>query len=446
MRGNDPAHGGAPDAARFPELVPMWIGLFVDVLGYSILIPLFPFISKTFPGANALVVSLLLSTNAVFGFVFGPLIGSLSDKHGRKPLLVLSLIGTTVSFLLFALARDLVLLFVSRAVDGIFGGVYPITRAVIGDIVPIKHRAKEMANMGVVHILASLAGPAVSGVLAERTGSILAPGLLATFMALGSLAIAVIFFKETLPSKTGTYQGRPVGVGAGDGAGAVVHPPGTASAVQGPPTPPAGDLPVSKNKVALYMLAQWGFHALYFTIFITMGSLYLSEHLGLNVEQIGYLMLLSGVFRIIVRFVAFDPVLRKIGDRHTATLGLLLFVVAFGILVFVQEWIMYLVVLVLTSFAATCARGTMNSFLSRSVSRFKQGRIQGLANSLEKVAEIAGPATGGVILATGGGPGFAALLLAVSCVPLAMATRRLEFPGDVLSPGPARPGPPAGPA
>ncbi|MBN2151109.1 MAG: MFS transporter, partial [Candidatus Lokiarchaeota archaeon] len=198
----------ATERARYAALYPMWVALFVDVLGYSILIPLFPFISEHFPGANALVVSLLLSTNAVFGFVFGPLLGSLSDKHGRKPMLMISLLGTTAGFLVFAFAPSIEFLFLSRAIDGIFGGVYPITRAVIGDVVPIKHRSKEMANMGVTHILASLVGPASGGILAERTGSLLAPGLLSAALAVGSLAITAFFFKETLPTKTGVYQGE----------------------------------------------------------------------------------------------------------------------------------------------------------------------------------------------------------------------------------------------
>ncbi|MEX2682175.1 MAG: MFS transporter [Candidatus Sigynarchaeota archaeon] len=407
----------AKEHARYVALYPMWVALFVDVLGYSIFIPLFPFISVHFPGGSPIVVSFLLATNAVFGLFFGPLLGSLSDRFGRKPLLMISLAGTMTGFFVFAFAPSIEFLFISRAIDGIFGGVYPITRAVIGDIVPIKNRSKQMANMGVVHIIASMGGPAAGGILAERTGTLLAPGLLAAALAFGSLVITAAFFKETLPIKTGMFQGAPL-----------QHLEITASVQPGQSS--AGDVPIVKNKVALYILTQWGFHSLYFMILVAMGSLYLGVHIGLNSEEIGLLMMLSSFIRIAVRYSAFVPILNKLGDHKTATFGLLLFVLGFFWLIFVNNWIQYMISLVVTSFAATCARGPMNSFISRSVSKYKQGRIQGIANSLEKVGEIIGPIIGGSILALVGGPGFGLLLFLLSCAPFVMSFKKLQFPGE----------------
>nr|MDO8084855.1 MFS transporter [Candidatus Sigynarchaeum springense] len=407
----------ARDRARYTALYPMWIALFVDVLGYSIFIPLFPFISDRFPGGSPIVVSFLLATNAVFGLVFGPLLGSLSDKFGRKPLLMVSLAGTMTGFLVFAFAPSIEFLFLSRAIDGIFGGVYPITRAVIGDIVPIKNRSKQMANMGVVHIIASMGGPAAGGILAERTGTLLAPGLLAVVFALSALVITAAIFKETLPIKTGMYQGAPL-------QRAETKAPSQLAQAG------VGDVPLVKNKVALYILAQWGFHSLYFMILVAMGGLYLGVHIGLNSEEIGLLMMLSSFIRIVVRYSAFVPILNKLGDHKTATFGLLLFALGFFWLIFVNNWIQYLISLIVTSFAATCARGPMNSFISRSVSKYKQGRIQGIANSLEKVGEIIGPIIGGTVLALVGGAGYGLLLFSISCIPFAMSFKKLVYPGE----------------
>ena len=125
----------------------MWICTFIDIIGYSILIPFLPQFSSLY-GASLLQVGLLLSANSFFS-LFGNIIwGSLSDKFGRKPILLICQMGTMAGFLILAFSTDLRMLFVSRIVDGIFGGNYPIAKAVIGDVVPPKARSREMANIG----------------------------------------------------------------------------------------------------------------------------------------------------------------------------------------------------------------------------------------------------------------------------------------------------------
>jgi DHA1 family tetracycline resistance protein-like MFS transporter len=399
---------------RFPILYPLWLAVYVDILGYSIQAPLFPAIESLFH-VDLFTVSMLLSTNALFGFICGPILGSLSDKYGRKPLLLISEAGTMMGFLLFAFAPSIEWLFLSRVIDGVFGGIYPITRAVIGDAVPIKFRSKQMANMGLMHIIASLMGPALGGILVERTGSLAAPGTLAALLALASILLTGIMFKETLPYKAGTRKLEPQ-VG------------GPVQANKAIPLTP--DIPIRRNRVALYILAQWGTHAFYFSILVTMTSLYMQEHLGLGPELIGYFMMLSGVLRILLRFAAFEPIINKFGDKKTSIIGLSIFVVAFGILVFVDTWVQFLIVMIMTSFAATCARGPMNTFMSRSVSKRQQGRVQGLGNSEEKIAEISGPIIGGSILGAYGGAGFGAMLFFISIIPLAMSFKKVEFVGE----------------
>ena len=180
----------------YPALAPLWIAVFIDILGFSILIPFLPFFGQQY-GAPPWQIGLLLSTNALFGFFSGPIWGGLSDTRGRKPMLVISQLGTLAGFLMLAFSGNLTMLFVSRMVDGIFGGNYPIAKAVIGDVVPPQERSKQMTNIGVAHVLASLVGPGLGGLL-SRWG-IIAPGLLAAGLTCFTIAITVLYLRESSP-------------------------------------------------------------------------------------------------------------------------------------------------------------------------------------------------------------------------------------------------------
>jgi len=102
----------------YPQLMPLWIAVFIDILGFTILIPFLPFFSQEY-GAPPWQIGLLLSTNALFGFVSGPIWGALSDARGRKPMLLISQVGTLIAFLMLAFSNNLTMLFISRVVDGI---------------------------------------------------------------------------------------------------------------------------------------------------------------------------------------------------------------------------------------------------------------------------------------------------------------------------------------
>ena len=148
----------------FPELRPLWIGLFVDILGFYIIVPYLKELQDTFQ-TTPIMIGLLLATNAVFSLFSAPMWGKLSDKYGRRPTLLLAEAGTCAAFIMLAFSNTLPLFFFARVVDGIFGGNWPITRAIVTDRVPAKDRALQMTNIGVVHTLAGLVAPALGGFL-----------------------------------------------------------------------------------------------------------------------------------------------------------------------------------------------------------------------------------------------------------------------------------------
>ncbi|MBN1976406.1 MAG: MFS transporter [Anaerolineae bacterium] len=382
----------------YAELIPLWIAVFIDILGFSILIPFLPYFSEEY-GARDWQVGLLLSTNALFGFFAGPMWGRLSDRYGRKPMLLISQMGTLAGFLMLAFSRNMPMLFASRIVDGIFGGNFPIAKAVIGDVVPPQERSKHMSNIGAAHVMASLIGPGLGGLLSGW--GIIAPGLLSAGLTCVTIAVTFTLLRESNPGE----KSAPTTVTS---------------------APQRKDI-VWRNPLARYLLIQWGFHTLSFTIYTSCISLFAKTQLGLDAQEIGLMLMISGVVRLFVRFTVFVPLLEKLGDRKTSLLGLVTFVIVFFLLGFVQNPVQFVLVMSGASFAAACTRGVLTGFLSRAVEPQEQGRAMGLSASLDSFAQVTGPIVGGFTLdylptwVYGGAASLVALLA------LLMGLRRLEL-------------------
>ncbi|MFX1435362.1 MAG: MFS transporter, partial [Promethearchaeota archaeon] len=182
---------------KYRMLTPLWIAVFIDIIGFSMILPMAPFIAYDF-NIEIFPMGIILSVNAMFSFIFGPILGKLSDIYGRKPLLLISQVGTCAGFLLLAFSNSIWMIIISRIVDGVFGGNFPIAKAIIGDEVPPKDRSIQMANIGVAHVLASLIGPGLGGTL-YGIGGILLPGLFAAGLSIFTIIITIFILEETWP-------------------------------------------------------------------------------------------------------------------------------------------------------------------------------------------------------------------------------------------------------
>jgi MFS transporter, DHA1 family, tetracycline resistance protein len=392
------------------QLRPLWAAVFIDILGFSILIPFLPFFGQEY-GAPAWQIGLLLSTNALFSFFSGPIWGALSDRYGRKPMLLLAQAGTLAGFLVMAFAGTMQMMFISRIIDGIFGGNYPIAKAIIGDVAPPNKRSEEMSNIGVAHVLSSLVGPGLGGLLSPW--GILAPGLMAAAMTLIAMLMTFLYLEESNPLVRGQIAG-----------GAKVE--ATSSR-----RPPVRQRHIWQNDKARFLLIQWGFHTLSFSTYVASISLFASLKLGLNPREMGTLLMMAGIVRVLIRFVVFVPMRRRWGDWKTSLIGLGLFIPTYLLLGFVGNQLQFAAILCLVSFGAACSRGILNSFLSRAVKPWEQGTAMGLSTSLDSFAQIIGPLIGGIVL--GSMPlwvygGITALFAAGA---FSMAWRHFDF-GDEL--------------
>ncbi|MBA7512471.1 Multidrug resistance protein MdtG [subsurface metagenome] len=356
---------------KYRMLTPLWIAIFIDVLGYTILFPLVGFFTTLFK-TDIIMIGLIFSVNAMFGFVFGPILSKLSDKYGRKPLLLISQFGTLLAFVMTAFSNTLWMLVIARMVDGMFGGNFPIAKAIISDEVPPKDRGIQMANVGIAYVLASLIGPVFSGFLFIFYG-LLGIGLFAAGLTVITIVVTTIMLEETWPmEKRLHYHKNKAEV----------------------------TLKIRENKNALFMLVLWGFHTISFTIVTTSLSFFSVNVLNLSILEVMFVFMISGIFRTGVRFTLFKPTIKKLGESNAIRVGLVIFFVSFFLIGFSTSAVVIMIIFMFVSFAASLTRGPMNSKISQTASPKIQGKINGLSSGLDSIAQIIGPLAGAFIIST----------------------------------------------
>ena len=392
---------------KYKELNPLWISVFVDILGFSIILPFLPFFIAEF-NASPAIIGFLLSSNAIFGFIFGPILSKLSDNYGRKPMMLISLAGTFVGFIILILSNNIIVLLISRIVDGIFSGQFPIARAIIGDVVSPEDRPKQMTNIGITFGLAFLIGPAIGGLLSSF--GFIGPGIIATILTGFSFIYTAVYLKESLPAKVDI---------------AILH-----EEMPNIPKIITESSSIWKNNKTLILIIQYSFIAVTGGILQTTFSLFAGIRLGLDPFVVGILLTLLGVYQIIFRLLLFNRLREKIGDPMTALLGLGTYIFSYLLLAFVSQAWELMIILSLISFAGSMSQGIITGFISRSVDNRSQGKIMGISTGIDNLAQIIGPIAGGLLLSLSGTLPYALLLSLLSVLPFIIGFKVLKFGYD----------------
>jgi DHA1 family tetracycline resistance protein-like MFS transporter len=176
-------------------LLVIFLTVFVNLVGFGIIIPLLPFYAETF-GASPVVIGLLFAAFSLAQLVAAPVLGALSDKFGRRPVLIFSLLGTVVSFAMLAVAQSLAMLFAARLIDGLSGGNITIARAYIADVTEPDERAKAFGFLGAAFGLGFIVGPGLAGLFAHI--SYTAPIWAAAAVTAVAAAMAWLWLPETV--------------------------------------------------------------------------------------------------------------------------------------------------------------------------------------------------------------------------------------------------------
>ncbi|HTI39970.1 MAG TPA: MFS transporter [Vicinamibacterales bacterium] len=343
-------------------LVVIFLTILVNLIGFGIIIPLLPFYAQTF-GASPVAIGLLFASFSISQLIASPLLGEWSDRWGRRPILIFSLLGTVVSFVMLALAHSLVMLFAARVVDGLSGGNITTARAYIGDVTDESNRAKAFGMLGAAFGLGFIIGPAIGGLFARI--SYTAPIWAAAVITIIATALAWAWLPET------------------------VH---RVDAVAGSPWRALGELSRRPGLRTLFAVdfIYWTCFAIYQGTFALFGE----QRFHFDVTQIGYILAGFGALGVVVQGALVAPVVRRLGERRTLTVGLIFAAFSWGATAFAYSVPVFIVLLVPGALGVGFCNPSLISLLSGAAGRHEQGRVQGAAGALESLGRTIGPMWG----------------------------------------------------
>lgn len=343
-------------------LLIVFLTILVNLIGFGIIVPLLPFYAERF-GASPMVIGLLFGLFSFGQFVSAPVLGQLSDRIGRRPVLLFSLAGTFVSFVLMATAEHLTMLFVARIIDGLSGGNISTARAYIADITEPKDRSRAYGLIGAAFGLGFILGPALSGALAPI--SYVAPIWAAAALTALAMLMAALWLPETVRRSTAATGARL----------------GSIAAVIGRP---------NIRRVLVIDFVYW----LAFAVFQTTFGLFAARRFEFDAGQTGYFFAGFGVLGVVVQAALIRPVVTRLGDRATFAVALICSAAGLVGAALAPSVTLFAAALVPLALGMGFGHPTLTALVSRTAREDEQGRVQGAASAIESLGRTLGPVWG----------------------------------------------------
>ncbi len=349
------------------KLYVIFLTVFIDLIGFGILIPILPLYAKHF-GASEMTNGWLVGIYSIMQFCASPLLGKLSDRVGRRPVLLMSLLGSSTGFFIMGWAPTLAWLFAARVIDGISGGNISTAQAYIADITTPEERTKAMGLIGVAFGLGFILGPAIGGVMSHI--SISAPFYFAGGLALVNVVLVYIRLPESLSKEHRTQPQDKASLRE-----VFAH---------------GWHLPALMMS---YFLAITGF-----SIMTTDFALFASERFHYNEQQNGYIFAFVGVIGAVVQGGVLRKMIKKRTEKFLAILGAALLLIGLALLPLSAGLATLLIFTSIVAIGNSFVTPTLNGLASRSAERSWQGRVIGLMQSSGSLARAIGPLAAGWLL------------------------------------------------
>lgn len=391
----------------------LFVYVIVVLLGFSLILPLLPYYAKQF-NASPFVIGLLAASNALAQIIGIPIIGRLSDRFGRRPLILLGTAAGAVSFLILGFARSLPVLFAARILDGLLGGNVALAQAYITDVTEEKDRARSLGIIGAAFGIGFIFGPALGGFLSRWGYGV------PSFAAAGLSLANFIWVLAALPESLTAERRSALAVSA--------KPPVTAAAL----------FRALREPVVGPLLTTRLFYAFAFGVFQSSFALWASSRLGFSAQSTSFVLAYVGVLSVLVQGVAIGPLTRRFSERTLIVAGIVILAASLLAWGFVSNLALLLVVLAPMALSAGVLNVALTSSLTKAVSREEVGGSLGLATALQSIASVAAPVIGGALLQKVGAwslGALAALILAGLAVFAAGSIRKPQPTATVAPQG-----------
>ena len=338
---------------------------FVDVLGYTLILPVLPSIQTAFDIDYALI-GIIIASNAIAAMVFSPIWGRLSDKYGRKPMLLLSQGGTLISFLILAISPSIEIILFSRILDGIFGGQIPIIRALITDVTDEKNRGSIMGKLMSAFIFGMIIGPVLGGFLGTIDWRLTAmSGVIFSFI---SILLTLFLLIETMPRER----------------------------IKALNEMRERQLKVKGQKERLLTNTFVSLLLIFFLIDFahnnySISIIFILNELGFNVIFTGVLLMFTGLIFFIVSSYCYQPLYNRIGEKKLTILGFGLVIISFLFYPFLSEAWMFFAFVIPFVFGLALLMPTFQMKISFAAPETRQGEAAGYLTNIQSITAIIAP-------------------------------------------------------
>ena len=376
-----------PEGAGKSPLLFIFLTVFIDLLGFGIVIPLLPVYSKMY-GATDWQLGALFATFSAMQFLFAPMWGRLSDRIGRKPILVGGLFGTAVAYVMFANATSLLMLFVSRGLAGFFGANISTAQAYVADVTTPENRAKGMGMIGAAFGLGFTIGPLIGGELTHSHGEH-APGWFAAGLSTAAALFGWFVLREPERKSVGS---RVFSFDQVKGA-------------------------VRDARIGTLLVLSFLFitsFAAFESFFVFFGMAKFPSKFGLThaletmshtealnaAPYAGRYLFLIGIVSALIQGVFIRRMVKRFGETTLATAGPILLAIGFLMVAFAPSWSFVIAGCLIMPLGFGINNPALFSLISRASPEAEQGAYLGLSQSVSSLARMAGPLMAGVMFST----------------------------------------------